>query len=87
MSDQSTQFSRTRNPYGSPKAKRHLMLTDFAYGLLVDLATASGSNPSEVNEQLIRHHALGRGIPYYEDNPLSSIHDNPETPFTPELTD
>jgi hypothetical protein len=70
MSDQSTNFARTRNPYGSRKVKRHLCLTDYSYGVLVDLATDSGLNPSEVNEQLIRLHALSRGFPYSEHNPL-----------------
>lgn len=73
MSDQSTNFARTRNPYGGRKLKRHLCLTDYSYGVLVDLATNSGLNPSEVNEQLIRLHALSRGLPFTNPNPLTSL--------------
>lgn len=52
--------------YGEPKAKRHLYLTDTAYAHLVDLAEGSGTSPSEVCEQLIRHHASALAIPLTE---------------------
>ena len=49
--------------YGERKHKRHLYLTDTAHKLLVDLANGSGSSPSEVCEQIIRHHASALAIP------------------------
>ena len=62
--DQSTRFRGTRHRlYGETKAKFHLYLTPTAHGHLVDLATRHGASPSEVCEQIIRHHATGLALP------------------------
>jgi len=49
--------------YGERKRKRHLYLTDTAHQYLVDLATSTGSSPSEICEQLIRKHANAHAAP------------------------
>jgi len=49
--------------YGELKRKRHLYLTDTAHTHLVDLASGSGTSPSEVCEQIIRNHATATAIP------------------------
>ncbi len=49
--------------YGELKRKRHLYLTDTAHNHLVNLANGSGTSPSEVCEQIIRHHATASAIP------------------------
>lgn len=69
--------------YGERKTKRHVYLTDFAHNVLLDLAASSCSSPSEVCEQIIRAHALARGIPFSAEaasknlNPLTApTHDD-----------
>lgn len=49
--------------YGELKRKRHLYLTDTAHKHLVDLAHGNDSSPSEVCEQIIRHHVTATAIP------------------------
>lgn len=54
----------TRRPRGTGAKKRHLYLTDAVYtGLLVHLATAAGTSPSDVCEQILRHHQDALAIP------------------------
>lgn len=86
--DQSTRFRGTRHRlYGEKKAKFHLYLTSAAHGHLVDLATKNGSSPSEVCEQIIRHHAVGLTLPATQDTSQSHQqlslfnHDNDSIPF------
>ena len=64
VSEQSTRYPGTRHRvHGEPKSKRHLYLTETAYQHLVDLATAAQASPSEVCEQIIRHHLYALAIP------------------------
>jgi hypothetical protein len=49
--------------YGERKRKRHLYLTDTAHTHLIDLAQGTGTSPSEVCEQILRHHATAIAIP------------------------
>ena len=47
--------------YGELKRKRHLYLTDTAYGHLVNLAQATDSSPSQICEQIVRYYATATG--------------------------
>jgi hypothetical protein len=49
--------------YGELKRKRHLYLTNTAHRHLTDLAQSTGTSPSEVCEQILRHHATAIAIP------------------------
>jgi hypothetical protein len=49
--------------HGELKRKRHLYLTDTAHRHLTDLAQGTGTSPSEVCEQILRHHATAIAIP------------------------
>lgn len=54
----------TRRPRGLGAKKRHLYLTDDIYnGLLVTLAAAVGTSPSDVCEQILRHHQHALALP------------------------
>ncbi|MGA0103175.1 MAG: hypothetical protein ACO3LH_05620 [Steroidobacteraceae bacterium] len=57
--------------YGELKRKRALYLTDTAHTHLVDLAQGNGTSPSEVCEQIIRHHASATAIPVPSAQPAS----------------
>lgn len=55
---------RRRRFRGLGVKKRHLYLTDDVYeGLLVQLATAAGTSPSDVCEQILRHHQTALALP------------------------
>ena len=58
--------------YGETKAKRHVYLTDTAYNYLRDLASTNDFSPSEVCEQIIRHHITVTAIPFNSTNPNES---------------
>ena len=56
--------------YSSRKHARKLYLTDHAFDHISYLAKARGSSPSEVVEQLVRHHIRAIAIP--TTNPIAS---------------
>lgn len=55
--------------YSQRKIKRHLYLTDVAFEHISTLAQARGSSPSEVVEQLVRHHIRAIAIPSVSELP------------------
>jgi len=54
-----------RHLYGEEKLRRTLYLTETAHRHLVDLANGNGTSPSQICEQIIRHHATAAALSTY----------------------